>query len=53
MLADDDYDDRFFFAKAFNQSTISTTLVTVNDGEKLIDPLIKTVDYPPDSIPRH
>ncbi len=50
LLADDDEDDRFFFAKALNQLTISTTLITVNDGEKLINHLIKTATQPPDIL---
>lgn len=42
LLADDDEDDRFFFADALKQITIPTTLVTVNDGEKLIDYLLQS-----------
>ena len=33
LLADDDEDDRFFFANALKQLTIPTELVTVQDGE--------------------
>ena len=50
LLADDDEDDRFFFAKALNQLAISTKLEVVADGEKLIAHLIKTVDQPPDIL---
>lgn len=50
LLADDDEDDRFFFAKALNQLTITTKLAVVEDGEKLLAHLIKTVDQPPDIL---
>jgi CheY-like chemotaxis protein len=50
LLADDDEDDRFFFAKALNQLAISTKLDVVEDGEKLIAHLMKTVNQPPDIL---
>lgn len=37
LLADDDMDDRFFFAKALKEITVATKLVTVNNGEQLMD----------------
>ncbi len=37
LLADDDMDDRFFFAKALKEITVATQLVTVNNGEELMD----------------
>lgn len=37
LLADDDMDDRFFFAKALKEITVSTNLLTVNNGEQLMD----------------
>lgn len=39
-----------FFAKALNQLAISTKLEVVEDGEKLIAHLIKTIDQPPDIL---
>ena len=50
LLADDGEDDRFFFADALKQITIPTTLVTVNDGEKLIDYLLQSKDHVPDIL---
>jgi CheY-like chemotaxis protein len=41
LLADDDMDDRFFFAKALKEMTVFTNLVTVNNGEELMDYLFK------------
>jgi CheY-like chemotaxis protein len=40
MLADDDDDDRYFFAKTLEELAFSTTLTTVNDGEKLMEYLV-------------
>lgn len=40
-MADDDEDDCYFFSKALKSLSISTKLVTVEDGEKLIDYLTK------------
>lgn len=40
LLADDDMDDRFFFAKALKEITVSTNLITVNNGEQLMDYLL-------------
>ncbi len=36
LLADDDQDDRFFFARAFEKVPIPTKLTTVENGEKLM-----------------
>ena len=41
LLADDDEDDRLFFKEAFNEIKIKTKVVTVNDGEELMDRLIR------------
>jgi len=41
LMADDDEDDRYFFAKALKKSSIPTKLTTVEDGEELVDYLIK------------
>ncbi len=40
LLADDDMDDRFFFTKALKEITVSTNLITVNNGEQLMDYLL-------------
>lgn len=37
LLADDDKDDRFFFKKALGEITIHTNLVTVSNGERLME----------------
>jgi DNA-binding NarL/FixJ family response regulator len=37
LLADDDFDDRSFFANALKQLPITTILNSVNDGEQLMD----------------
>lgn len=37
LLADDDIDDRYFFAKALEEISLSTELVTVNNGENLME----------------
>jgi CheY-like chemotaxis protein len=50
LLADNDKDDRFFFAKALKEVSIPTKLVTINDGEKLIDYLSKNSDKLPDIL---
>jgi DNA-binding NtrC family response regulator len=39
LLADDDEDERLFFAKALQTLSIPTRLVTIEDGEKLINHL--------------
>lgn len=50
LLADDDKDDRFFFAKALKELDIPTKLVTVGDGERLIDYLKENSSKLPDLL---
>lgn len=50
MLADDDEDDRYFFAQALQELTTSTTLVTVDNGEKLMDYLLQQTNKLPDIL---
>lgn len=47
LLADDDVDDRFFFAKAVEDLSCKIKLTTVHDGEKLLAYLLKNSDKPP------
>jgi CheY-like chemotaxis protein len=50
LLADDDADDRFFFDKALRKITIPTSLVTVVDGEKLMNYLSESPENLPDVL---
>ena len=50
LLADDDEDDRFFFAKALEELSIETKLTTVNNGEKLMAHLDKNSEKLPDIL---
>lgn len=50
LLADDDKDDRFFFAKALEGLSIKTKLTTVNNGEKLMTYLDKNSSELPDIL---
>ena len=50
LLADDDKDDRFFFEKALKELSVRHMLVTVNDGEQLMDYLSKNLKHLPDVI---
>jgi response regulator RpfG family c-di-GMP phosphodiesterase len=50
LLADDDKDDRLFFAEALKQIPIPTRLKMVEDGEKLIDFLSNNKEQLPDII---
>ena len=50
LLADDDKDDRFFFAKALKALPIPTQLAVVEDGEKLISYLLKNSGNLPDVL---
>jgi CheY-like chemotaxis protein len=50
LLADDDIDDRFFFAKALNELSINTHLTTVHDGEQLMDYLSEQLKNLPDVL---
>lgn len=40
LLADDDKDDIFFFARALKKVDIATKITSVEDGEKLLDQLL-------------
>ena len=46
LLADDDDDDRMFFQEALNEMAMTAILITVEDGEKLMD-VLSTMDNPP------
>jgi CheY-like chemotaxis protein len=50
LLADDDKDDRFFFATALQEISITTDINTVNDGEQLMDYLTKNAENIPDIL---
>lgn len=50
ILADDDIDDRFFFDMALKTLPIETKLITVNDGQRLMDHLSKNSDNLPDVL---
>lgn len=50
LLADDDKDDRLFFSMALEALTITTTLTTVVDGEKLMAYLNEDMQQLPDVI---
>ena len=50
LLADDDKDDRYFFSKALKKIALPTQLVTVEDGEKLIEYLCANSENLPDVI---
>lgn len=50
LLADDDRDDRFFFARALEELSIPTKLTTVEDGEKLLSYLHRHLNKMPDIL---
>ncbi len=50
LLADDDTDDRFFFAKAMDELDFDTHLSTVHDGEQLMEYLLKNTENLPDVL---
>jgi CheY-like chemotaxis protein len=50
LMADDDQDDRYFFAKALKSITINTKLVTVEDGDQLMNYLKKPNGKVPDVL---
>jgi len=50
LLADDDKDDRFFFKLALQGLELPTTLITVNDGQELIDYLGQNKTNLPDIL---
>jgi len=50
LLADDDKDDRFFFAKALEGLTVETKLRTVRNGQELIEYLARNFEKLPDVL---
>ncbi len=50
LLADDDEDDRSFFRRAIDEVRVKTVLETVNDGQQLMDYLLKKGASRPDVI---
>jgi CheY-like chemotaxis protein len=50
LLADDDIDDRFFFDKALQEIPIETALVTVYNGEQLMNYLGENTENLPDLL---
>jgi CheY-like chemotaxis protein len=50
LLADDDTDDRSFFEKALKAIPIVTTLITVTNGEELMDYLTQNSEHLPDLL---
>jgi CheY-like chemotaxis protein len=50
LLADDDEDDRLFFMDAFEEIKIKTVVQMVNDGQELMDHLIKPDIVLPDVL---
>jgi CheY-like chemotaxis protein len=50
LLADDDTDDRFFFAKALQALSIPSSLKTVENGELLITYLLENSENLPDVL---
>ncbi len=50
LLADDDADDRSFFEKALGKIPIATRLITLNDGEQLMDYLSVNTEQLPDVL---
>jgi CheY-like chemotaxis protein len=50
LLADDDMDDRFFFEKALKEIDIVSALITVNNGEQLMEYLLKNTHQLPDVL---
>lgn len=50
LLADDDQDDRFFFDKALKSLPIPNQLITVEDGEQLMDYLYENAENLPDVL---
>lgn len=50
LLADDDKDDRFFFAQALKELPIPTKLVTINNGERLMSYLSENSEHLPDVL---
>ena len=50
ILADDDADDHFFFSKALEEITVRTQLTIAEDGEQLMDYLLKNLKNLPDVL---
>lgn len=50
LLADDDRDDRFFFDKALKALPIPTQLITVENGEQLMNYLTENSEKLPDVL---
>lgn len=50
LLADDDKDDRLFFKLALDEVSIPTLLTSVNDGQELMDHLLKNSEHLPDVL---
>jgi CheY-like chemotaxis protein len=50
LIADDDNDDRFFFAKALQEIPLNTRLTVVSNGEELMDYFSKNMDNLPDIL---
>ncbi|HEY0031087.1 MAG TPA: response regulator, partial [Bacteroidia bacterium] len=50
VLADDDKDDHFLFAKALQEMPVSTCLTPISDGEKLMRYLSENLKQLPDVI---
>ena len=50
LLADDDKDDRFFFDKALKDLPIPTQLITVENGEQLMEYLSENSENLPDAL---
>ncbi len=50
MLADDDRDDCNFFKEALEELPVTANLITVNDGEELMQRLLEKTDNLPDVL---
>jgi CheY-like chemotaxis protein len=50
LLADDDTDDCLFFEKALEELQLSTHLITVHDGEQLMNFLSENSEHLPDVL---
>ncbi len=50
LLADDDMDDRYFFARALEEISLPTQLVTVNNGKNLMEYLNEHAQNLPDVL---
>ena len=50
LLADDDIDDRFLFEKALKEIPVASKVTMVNNGEELMEHLIKNSGQLPDIV---